>query len=145
MMFSSAICIYIYIIYTYIFQFKYIRPSTTVQPINSVSISNSVPFGKQFGTLNWLKNSLIYPSLKKYGPWSHILPPSRPIAMIEPPYRVDTHHAAPMSSTASSNRWEASEGRTQKHTRIHQHQMKICKMKKHIDCPGNPKGFHRWG
>ena len=35
-----------------IFQCKYIRPSTTVQPINSVSISNSVPFGKQFGTLN---------------------------------------------------------------------------------------------
>ena len=39
-----------------IFQFKYIRPSTTVQPINSVSISNSVPFGKQFGTLNCGRN-----------------------------------------------------------------------------------------
>ena len=38
------------------YQVDNIRPSITVQPINPVRISNSVPLGTQFGTLNCGRN-----------------------------------------------------------------------------------------
>ena len=71
---NQKLCIYIiysYFLYLYFklnldivididikmfYQVDNIRPSITVQPSNSVRISNSVPFGTQFGTLNCGRN-----------------------------------------------------------------------------------------